>query len=264
MLKKRIVFTLLLEDGDFVLSRNFNLQKVGGIDWLREFYDFDSIAKSIDELILLDVSRSVLGKTKFSELLREISRTCFVPIGAGGGVRSVEDVKFLLNSGADKVIVNKIIFTNPELVRELVDIFGAQSIVASIDYKKVELVDFQVFSDYGRFAVGMSLRDAILHAQDLGVGEIYLTSIDLDGTGRGLQVENIVNEMGGLVCPVIVSGGAGTFLHIADALKHPFISAVSTANLFNFMGDNLTEVRRCVRESGTPLAQWVFHGETKI
>lgn len=257
MLKKRIIFTLLVEDGFFVLSRNFTLQKAGDLDWLKDFYDFDSIAFSIDELIVLDVSRGARDREGFAKLLGDISRNCFMPIGAGGGIRSVEDVDFLLKSGADKVVVNTALFTQPDLVRELVGHFGAQCIVASIDYKILNSGEMEVHIENGSKPTGLSAKDAIARVQELGVGEIYLTSINRDGTGRGLDVDGILGVADWIACPLIVSGGAGTFGHIGDALKVPTVSAVSTANLFNFMSDNLTEARSHVIESGTPLAQWV-------
>lgn len=256
MLKKRIIFTLLVEDGHFVLSRNFSLQKAGDLDWLKEFYDFDAIAFSIDELIVLDVSRGVRDRGAFSRLLEQISSHCFMPIGAGGGVRSIEDVHRLLKSGADKVVVNTILFRDEPLVRTLIDRFGAQCIVASIDFMTSASGMTEVYVDNGRVATGVTLEVAIDRVQALDVGEIYLTSINQDGTGRGFDPGAIIIARERVRCPLIVSGGAGTFAHIADALQIPAVSAVSTANLFNFMSDNLTEARRVVIESGTPLAHW--------
>jgi cyclase len=256
MLKKRIIFTLLVEDGFFVLSRNFGLQKVGNLEWLKDFYDFDSITQSIDELIVLDVSRGERDRAGFASLLQEISCSCFMPIAAGGGIRTVDDVDILLKSGADKVVINTALFKDEELVRELVSRFGAQCIIASIDFMATAPGATNVYVENGREATGLTIQEAIEHVQKLDVGEIYLTSINQDGTGRGFDKESI-NLAGTLArCPLIASGGAGTFDHIADALKFPVVSAVSTANLFNFMSDNLTETRNFVMESGTPLAIW--------
>lgn len=256
MLKKRIIFTLLVEDGFFVLSRNFGLQKAGDLEWLKDFYDFDSIALSIDELIVLDVGRGERDRAGFAALLQDISRSCFMPIAAGGGIRSVDDVELLLNSGADKVVINTALFNAKELVRDLVHRFGAQCIIASIDFMTNAAGATNVYVENGRKATGLSIQQAIEHVQTLGIGEIYLTSINQDGTGRGFDKEAI-DLAGTLVrCPLIVSGGAGTFAHIADQLKVAAVSAVSTANLFNFMSDNLTETRNFVMESGTPLAKW--------
>ncbi|QKO22979.1 imidazole glycerol phosphate synthase cyclase subunit [Rhodoferax sp. BAB1] len=256
MLKKRIIFTLLVEDGFFVLSRNFGLQKAGDLGWLKDFYDFDSIAFSIDELIVLDVSRNERDHARFASLLQDISRSCFMPIAAGGGIRCVDDVELLLRSGADKVVVNTSLFKDEGLVRELVRRFGAQCIIASIDFMTESSGRTSVYIENGKELTDLSVPQAIEHVQKLGVGEIYLTSMTQDGTGRGLD-SKVIAEAGAIArCPLIASGGAGTFAHIAQALELPAVSAVSTANLFNFMGDNLTEARNYVEQSGTHLAKW--------
>jgi cyclase len=256
MLKKRLIFTLLYENGFFVLSRNFSLQKAGDLDWLKDFYDFNSICFSIDELIILDVSRGIRDRTRFSNVLQEISRGCFMPIAAGGGIRSVEDVSLLLKSGVDKVIVNSMLFKDKPLVRELVRHFGSQCITASIDYITSPSGMTSVYIENGTEETGLSVEQAISQVQELDIAEIYLTSITRDGTGRGYDIETI-NRASELVdCPLIASGGAGTFDHISSILKLPKVSAASTANLFNFMSDNLTEARSLIIRSGTPLAIW--------
>jgi len=256
MVKKRIIFTLLVEHGFFVLSRNFGLQKVGDLSWLKDYYDFDSIAFSIDELIVLDVSRGERNCQDFANLLQDISRNCFMPVGAGGGIRSVADVEVLLKSGADKVVVNTVLFLNPDLVKEIIQRFGAQCVIASIDYMTTVSGGTAVYVENGSINIGLDIEQALAHVQMLGVGEIYLTSINKDGTGRGFDWEVISQLVDKVHCPLIISGGAGTFGHIADALKMQNVSAVSTANLFNFMSDNLTEARSFVIENGTQLAKW--------
>ena len=256
MLKKRLIFTLLYEDGFFVLSRNFSLQKVGDFNWLKDFYDFNSICFSVDELIVLDVSRGARDRVKFSRVLQDISQSCFMPIAAGGGIRSVEDADLLLKSGADKIIVNTALFKNIPFVRQLVSNFGAQCIVASIDFISLPSGATNVYIANGSEATGLSVEQAVTHVQNLDIGEIYLTSITQDGTGRGFDVKtiNTVSELAR--CPLIASGGAGTFDHIVKVLSLPKVAAVSTANLFNFMSDNLTEARSFIIKNGIPLATW--------
>jgi cyclase len=168
----------------------------------------------------------------------------------------VEDVDRLLKSGADKVIVNTILFKDQALVHELIRRFGAQCIIASVDFLTESTGQTNVYVENGKEATGLSVQQAIEHVQRLGVGEIYLTSINQDGTGRGLD-SKVIAEAGMIAhCPLIASGGAGTFEHIAETLRLPAVSAVSTANLFNFMSDNLTEARNFVEASGMPLAKW--------
>ena len=256
MLKRRLIFTLLYDRGRFMLSRNFKLQAAGGLDWIMEHYEFDSIAFSIDELIVLNVERDARDMVKFSEMLREIARRCFMPIAAGGGIRSVEDARRLLHSGADKLVLNTPLFKHPELVRELAARFGAQCVIASIDYRRTGANEREVVAENGATPTGMSVPDAVALALELGAGELYLTSIARDGTGQGLDVEYVSKLADGVSVPVIISGGAGNFRQLSDAIAAGGISAVSTANLFNFMGDNLTEARHEIIASGTPLARW--------
>ncbi len=256
MLKKRLIFTLLHNAGKFQLSRNFKLQSVGDLQWIRENFEFDSIACAIDELVVLDVTRGQRDPVAFADLLKEIARHCFMPIAAGGGVRVIDDARRLLNSGADKVVVNTPIFHQPSLVNELSDTFGAQCVIGSIDYKKSEDGATAVFTSNGVNALGLTLPAAVERAQSLGVGELYLTSLTLDGTGQGLDVAEASRIAQCTDLPVIVSGGAGNFVQLSEALSYPGISAVSTANLFNFMGDNLREARNEIIARGIPLASW--------
>ena len=136
MLRKRIIFTLLYDSGTFVLSRNFRLQRVGDLAWLNRNYNFSQIAFHIDELIVLDVSRGPRDLQKFCQVLRELSQGCFAPIAAGGGVRSVSEARRLLQSGADKVVVNSVLFESKTLVNGMVEAFGQQCVVGSVDMKR--------------------------------------------------------------------------------------------------------------------------------
>jgi imidazole glycerol-phosphate synthase subunit HisF len=259
VLKKRLIFTLLVNAGKFQLSRNFKLQSVGDLAWVRANYEFDSIAFAIDELVVLDVTRGPRDAAAFAALLQEIARHCFMPIAAGGGVRSVDDARRLLNSGADKVVVNTPLFRLPALVEELSARFGAQCVIGSIDYKRVGTGEAVVFTANGEEAVELSLQEAVARAESLGAGELYLTSMTRDGTGQGLDVSEVSRIAQRTPLPVIVSGGAGNFAQLSEALSDAAISAVSTANLFNFMGDNLREARTEIIARGTPLATWKSH-----
>lgn len=253
MLKKRLIFTLLADSGRFMLSRNFSLQAAGDLAWIRKH--FDAIAFSIDELIVLNVSRGARDLAGFARLLKETIRHCFMPIASGGGIRRPEDALLLLRSGADKIVINTPLYDDPALVRTLVRRFGSQCVVASIDYKVRDEIS-EVYTDNGARRLELTLEQAVTRAQELGAGELYLTSITQDGTGRGLDEDRIGRLADRSSVPVIISGGAGRFDHLSRALGRPEISAVSTANLFAFMADGLTEARRKIIEGGTPLATW--------
>jgi cyclase len=249
MLRKRIIFTLLYNDGMFCQSRNFRLQKVGDIDWLNRYYKFQRVSFAIDELIILDVSKN-RNIEDFTKIVRMIVENIFIPVSIGGGIRKKEDVDILFNNGADKLVLNTILYKNKELVKELIEKYGSQSIVASIDYK-----DNNVFIENGtELLEDMDLLSYIKYVESLGVGEIYLNSIDRDGTGFGYDIETIKKAIDFISIPLIVAGGAGNERHLEEGLE--ISEAVATANLFNFIGDGLLNARKRLLEKNINLARW--------
>ncbi|MDC1447722.1 HisA/HisF-related TIM barrel protein [Candidatus Thioglobus sp.] len=227
------------------------MQKVGGIEWLEKNYKFKKIAFSLDELIVLNASKGEKKIFEFSKTLEKIVEDVFIPVAAGGGVRSVEDAELLFNSGADKIVINTILIEDSNLVRSLINKYGSQSIVASVDYRSDE-----VFIRNGTVKVDRKLKDYLKDVELLGVGEIYLNSIDKDGTGFGydlIQVEESVKE---IKIPIIIAGGAGNELHLSEGLDLECVSAVATANLFNFVGDSLEKTRNNLLGDDYSLAFW--------
>ena len=249
MLRKRIIFSLIYSDGFFNQSRNFRLQKVGNEKWLEDNYHFSKTAHSLDELILIDATKSNKNILKFSDTISKIVQNVFIPICAGGGIKKIADAEILFKSGADKIILNSSLFENPNLVLELVKIYGSQSIVASIDYKTKENIP-QVFINDGSTEINMSLQSYIEHIQSLGIGEIYLNSIDKDGTGFGYDFETINQIINCINVPLIIAGGAGNENHLIEGLLLTNVQAVATANLYNFMGNGLLNARSKIIESG--------------
>jgi len=242
MAKKRLIFTLLYDSGSFMLSRNFRLQNVGDIDWLEKNYGFSNVGFSIDELIVLDVSRSERNRDEFSEVLKTLTNDCFAPIAAGGGINSVADATKLLRSGADKIVVNSALHSNKQLISELAQEFGRQCIIASVDCKQVE-GKFFIATNNGSNMTDLTLTKFLEQCSDLAIGEICINSIDRDGTGNGFQIEllDCLPEL--FEIPVIISGGVGNYSHLAEGLKDARVDAVATANLLNFMGDGLASAR---------------------
>lgn len=257
MLKSRLIFALLMQDGRYMLSRNFNLQEVGTLEWIKKYYNFDAIAFSIDELIILNVERGDKNTEDFSKHLIELNKNCFMPIAAGGGIHTIEDAYLLLNSGADKLIVNTPLIDQPYLVKSMVKTFGSQCVIASIDYKRTEQ-DTEVFIGNGSKSSGQNVEEAVKNAHKLGCGEIYLTSMEQDGTGYGYDLEILQKVVSISKIPVIASGGAGKYEQFAQGINDANASAVSTANLFNFIADGLTEVRNTMMEKGLKMASWDF------
>jgi cyclase len=249
MLRKRIIFSLIYSDGFFNQSRNFRLQKVGNEKWLEHNYQFSKIAHSLDELILIDATKKNKNIVKFSGTISKIVENVFIPICAGGGIRNIADAELLFKSGADKILLNSILFENPNLVLDLVKIYGSQSIVASIDYKSKGDCSIVLIND-GSKEIKMGLQSYIEYVQSLGIGEIYLNSIDKDGTGFGYDFETINKVINNIKVPLIIAGGAGNENHLIDGLLYENVQAVATANLFNFMGDGLSNARLKIIKSG--------------
>ena len=256
MLKKRLIFTLLYSDGYFCLSRNFRLQRVGDLDWIRHNYDFANIAFFIDELIVLDVSRERRKTGQFSYILRELSQSCFVPVSAGGGINTVADAKSLFAAGADKIVVNSVLFNSPDVVKELCALFGKQSIIGSIDAHKSSTCTYYPAINNGQTLLHYSLDHYLSSTPFNYVGEIYLTSMQNDGTGNGFDIELLSSLKDQISKPLILSGGAGNSSHLIEGLLHPRVDAVSTAHLFNFIGDGLRLARSNILSSNISLASW--------
>lgn len=252
-MKKRLIFTLLYEKGSFVLSRNFRTQKIGDIQWLQKNYNFAKVASHIDELIVINVSRDAEFDDHFQSTLSELLAGVFVPLTAGGGVRRLSDAEDLFAAGADKILLNHALHHDVDLVKSLAERFGQQAVVGSLDVRAGD-GRYQVFSARG------STLEAVENYQnvvDAGlIGEVYLNSIDRDGTGNGLDLSSLSVLGTSSAIPVILAGGAGRPTHLAEAIGSPLVNAVATANLLNFVGDGLRKTRAAIRDAGVDLARW--------
>ena len=256
MLKKRIIFTLLYDSGTFVLSRNFRLQRVGDLAWLNRNYNFSQIAFHIDELIVLDVSRGPRDLQKFCQVLRELSQGCFAPIAAGGGVRSVSEARRLLQCGADKVVVNSALFQSQTLVNGMVEAFGQQCVVGSVDSKRSTTGHYVLHVENGAKAIEAPPDQALEPLSQSLVGEIYLNSMDRDGTGQGCDFEMLSALPPQWSTPIILAGGVGNSQHLMAGLQDRRVDDVATAHLFNLVGDGRAKARSNIVSRGLPLADW--------
>ena len=256
MIKKRLIFTLLYNEGYFMLSRNFRLQRVGNLHWLNTHYNFSRVANSIDELMILDVTRNGRNLGKFCDTVKKLSEKCFIPIAAGGGIRDINAARQLLQSGADKVVLNTGLFAGDNLQGTMSREFGQQCVVASIDIKRSANDGWSVWTNNGEECQTKDSRDLVAQVLDSNVGEIYLNSMDRDGTGQGLDLETLDLIPSYINKPVIAAGGAGNVAHLFDALQDNRVDAVATANLFNFVGDGLQKARETLVAQGVDLAMW--------
>jgi cyclase len=255
MVKKRLIFTLLYQDGGFMLSRNFRLQRAGDIKWLKSNYNFKNIAFAIDELIILDVSRGERNIERYCDHIRMITEECFIPIAVGGGLTSLEHARTIMYSGADKLVVNTALFRAPNFVKKLVNTYGSQCIIASIDVKR-QNEKTVIYIDNGSTKIDTAFDKYIDCIANLGIGEIYLNSIDKDGTGHGYLYELLSEIKHDVKLPTIMAGGAGNWHHLIEGLRQDSVDAVATAHLFNFIGQGFPNARQQLLDNGMDLAKW--------
>ena len=239
-----------------MLSRNFRLQKVGSLNWLQTNYNFSHISFSIDELIVLDVTRGEKKSADFCEALRCLTDGCFVPIAAGGGVHTGAPARNLLRSGADKVVVNSALYENGSFISDLASEFGQQCIVASMDIKSSSDGTYQVWSECGSKCQLGTATNWIERVTQSAIGELYLNSMDRDGTGQGYDMRLLDLLPVNMPKPVVLAGGVGNAMHLAVGLADPRVDAVATAHLFNFVGDGLKQARQTLIAGGVELPLW--------
>lgn len=196
-----------------------------------------------DELIFMDVVASLYGRNNLSDIVSYAAKNVFVPITVGGGVRSVEDVKHILRSGADKVAVNTAAIQRPELISEISNRFGSQCMVLSIEAKDQGNGKWEAYTDNGRERTGVDVLEWVDRAVNLGVGEILLTSIDKEGTRKGFDLALIRAVSERSPVPVIASGGMGSAQDLVDAVKLGYADAVAMADILHYDRVSLPIIR---------------------
>ncbi len=245
---KRIIPCLDVNNGRVVKGTNFvNLRDAGDPIEVAKIYD----AAGADELVFLDITASSDAREIKADMVRRVAENVFIPFTVGGGIRTVEDFKMILREGADKVAVNSAAIMNPALIREAADKFGSQCVVVAIDAKSREDGSgWNIFKNGGRVDMGIDAVEWAVKAEQLGAGEILLTSMDCDGTKAGydLALTKAVAESVGI--PVIASGGAGTMEHFYEALTEGKAEAALAASLFHFRELEIRDVKEYLRERG--------------
>ena len=229
MLAKRIIPCLDVKDGEVVKGINFvNLTSEGNPVELAEKYS----KEGADELVFLDITATLESRNNVVDLVKEVAKKVFIPFTVGGGVRSVKDISELLNAGADKVSINSAALKNPKLLNDASNRFGSQCIVLAVDVKRTGS-SWNVFSHGGSRSLDINAIEWIKEAEDRGVGEILLTSMDADGTQAGvdLEITRMISDM--VSIPVIASGGIGTLNHFKDAFNIGKADAVLAASVFH-------------------------------
>lgn len=237
MLRKRVVFGLLFDRG--VLFRTRNFKPVNR--YTQSFVD----TWSVDEIVMLDISRddeSIQEQETFFDIVNKFSKNCFVPICAGGRVKTIKDVERLLKLGADKVAINSEAVKRPEFITEIATKYGSQCVVVSVDVKKNNEI-YEVYINDGQEYSGMELREWLIKIEELGAGEIFLNSIDKDGLLTGYDIELVKIAEDSVNIPIIISGGAGSWQHFTDAFNEG-ASAVCTTNIFHFTDVSIQSAKK--------------------
>jgi imidazole glycerol-phosphate synthase subunit HisF len=249
MLTKRIIPCLDVRDGITVKGINFvNLQEVGDPPEMASAYE----AQGADEIVFLDISASAEGRKTLMHVVERTAERLFVPLTVGGGIRSREDMRTALNAGADKVSVNTIAVQRPQVISECAEDFGRQCVVVAIDAKR-EASSWKVYTHGGRKRTEIDAIEWAGMAQDLGAGEILLTSMDADGTKDGYDIPLTEKVAEGVDIPVIASGGCGNAQHIYEVLSKTGAEAALAASIFHYGELTVKQVKDYLRERGVPV-----------
>ena len=245
----RVIPCLDVADGRVVKGVNFvDLQDAGDPVEQAQAYD----AAGADELCFLDISATHEGRGTLLDIVRRTAQVCFMPLTVGGGVRTVDDARALLLAGADKVAVNSAAVSRPEVVAEIAERMGSQCIVASIDARKTG-DGWEIFTHGGRKATGIDAIEWAVKMEQLGAGEILLTSMDRDGTKSGFDLGLTSSVSNAIGIPVIASGGVGGLQDLADGVKLGKADAVLAASIFHYGQHTVQEAKRFMAQQGIPM-----------
>ena len=247
MISKRIIPCLDVKNGRVVKGVNFQgLADVSSPVELAKYYS----QNGADELVFYDITASAEGRALFTDILKEVASTIFIPLTVGGGINSLQDFDRVLKCGADKVSVNSGAIKNPDLIYQAAKRYGNQCVVLSADVKRVD-GQFKVFAKGGRENTGLDAIDWIKRGVDNGAGEIVLNSIDTDGVKGGFDLEMLKMVCDVVSVPVIASGGAGKIEHFIELFKAlPKVDAGLAASIFHFGQVKIADLKKNLRENG--------------
>ena len=246
MLKTRIIPCLDVKGGRVVKGINF-VDLVDAGDPVEQAKVYDT--QGADELCFLDITASSDNRNIILDVVKKTANKCFMPLTVGGGVRSILDIRNLLLAGADKVGINTSAISSPELIQEGANKFGSQCIVVAIDAKKVK-DKWMVYSHGGRKETGLDAVEWAKFVVGKGAGELLLTSMDRDGTGKGFDLDLLKEITSKVTVPVIASGGVGTLDHLVEGVKKGGASAVLAASIFHFGKFKIKDARKAMTDAG--------------
>ncbi|MEE4154867.1 MAG: imidazole glycerol phosphate synthase subunit HisF [Erythrobacter sp.] len=245
----RVIPCLDVANGRVVKGVNFVDLKDAG-DPVEQARAYD--AAGADELCFLDISASHEERGTLLDIVRRTAEVCFMPLTVGGGVRTAEDARALLLSGADKVAVNSAAVARPEVVSDIAHKFGSQCVVASVDARRVSDNRWEIFTHGGRKETGIDAVEHAVKLAELGAGELLVTSMDADGTKAGYDLALTHTIADRVSVPVVASGGVGTLDHLVDGVTKGGASAVLAASIFHFGTYSISDAHRALRDAGLP------------
>ena len=257
MVKRRLIPVLYIKNGLIVRSEGFSYHhNIGNVVAEAGRYN----GWDVDELIYIDISRekyydlrrndyNVNPYDSIGTIINEISKVCFMPLTFGGGIRTIDDVSFRIQNGADKITLNTGAFENPKLIKQAAEKYGSQAVVISIDYR---LIDGQpiVFTNFGQKNTGKSVYNWIKECENLGAGEILLNSIDRDGKANGYDIEIINKVVDSTKLPVIACGGAGSPEDFVELAQKTNVSAIAAGNIFHFTELSYPRAKMLLKKEG--------------
>lgn len=250
MLKVRIIPTLLWKEIGLVKGVAFDSwRRIGTLMPAVKVYN----TRQVDELMLLDITATEEGRDPDYETIEEIAAECFVPLTVGGGIANIEQIRQLLRAGADKVCINSAAFETPELIAEAAGKFGTQCIVVSIDAVKRPGGGYECVSLSGKCPTGKDPGEWATTLEELGAGEILLTSVEQDGTMQGYDIDLLKSVTSLVKIPVIASGGAGNYQHMHEAIADGNASAVAAASIYHFTEQTPLEAKKYLAEKAIPV-----------
>lgn len=257
MLKTRLIPILYIKNGLIVRSEDFSYhQNIGNV--INEASRYNEW--NVDELVYIDISREkhydlrrddhkIKSTSSIEQIVKDISKVCFMPLTFGGGIRAIEDVDARIQNGADKVTLNTGAFDNPNLIRTVAHKYGAQCVVISIDYRLVDGKPI-IFTEFGQKNTHTSVFDWIKECERIGAGEIFLNAIDRDGKAMGYDVETIGIAVDVSRLPVIGCGGAGEMYDFLELAKLTKVSAIAAGNMFHFTESSYPRAKKLLKKEG--------------
>lgn len=243
----RIIPCLDVKDGKVVKGVHFeNLRYAGDPVENASFYS----SQGADEIVFLDISATIEGRKTMVDVVKKVAEVVFIPLTVGGGIRTTEDIENLLSSGADKISINTSAVKNPKIISQGAKNFGSQCIVVAIDGKRIARDRWEVYIESGKKPTGLDVIEWAKKAEELGAGEILLTSIDMDGTQKGYDIEMTKKVSENVKIPVIASGGAGKLEHLSDVIIKGKADAVLLASLLHFRIFTISQIKNYLKSKG--------------